>query len=126
MITGYKLRKELKWLNITFIVFAVLIILLKGISNLNILLFSIILFIIGSFREYIYVEPSGIVFKSYLLFFIPLLTQCPFHEATNISFENLDNGFTVIKYLKGNKLKRILIEDKDVKQVKEWIKKQTK
>lgn len=122
MVTGFKLRKELPWLNFCFIGFAILIILLKGINNLNILLFSIILFVIGSFRENIYVEPEGIVFKSNLLFIIPLTTKCPFHEATNISFETLEDGFTAIKYLKGNKLKRIRIQNKDVKQVKEWIK----
>lgn len=123
MIQGFKLRKELKWLNYMFIGFSILIVLLKGVNNLNTLLFSIILFIIGSFKEDIYVEPNGIVFKANLLFIIPLKTKCPFNDATNISLEKLEDGFTAIKYLKGNKLKRIRIKNKDVKQIKEWINK---
>jgi len=121
MIQGFKLKKERRWLNISFIVFAILILVLKGINNLNTLLFSIILFIIGSFKENIYVDPEGIVFKSNLLFIIPLKTVCLFTEATNISFERLNDGFTVLKYLRGNKLKRIRIKDEDIKTVKEWI-----
>lgn len=123
MIQGFKLRKDLKWLNYMFIGFSILIILLKGIDNLNTLLFSIILFIIGSFKEDIYIEPKGIIFKSKLLFIIPLKTECEFDEATNISFEKLEDGFTAVKYLKGNKLKRIRIRNEDVKQVRKWIEK---
>lgn len=121
MIKGFKLKKEHQWLNVSFIVFSILIIALKGIDNLSTLLFSIILFVIGSFREDIYVDSKGIVFKSKLLFVIPLKTVCPFNEATGISFERLNDGFTALKYLKGNKLKRIRIKDEDAEKVNEWI-----
>lgn len=121
MLKAFKLKKDRKWLNIFFIGFAILLLVLKGMSNPNTFLFSIILFIIGSFREDIYVDPKGIVFRSCLLFIIPLKTICPFHEATNISFERLDDEFTILKYFKGNKLKRIRIKKEDIKSVKEWI-----
>lgn len=123
MIMGFKLRKEQKWLSFSFLGFAILLLILKGVDSPSTLLLIIILILIGSFKEDIYVEPEGIIFKSSILYVIPLKTIYLYSQATKISFERLNNGFTVFKYLKGNKLKRLRIKDQDVHQVKEWIKK---
>ncbi len=122
MLIALGLRNERKWLNLTVLILGVLLLLFQGMNNYRLAIVGILMIIIGSKKENIYVDSKGIVFNLKLLFFISIKTLCLFEEADKLAFEKIDDEFTLVKYLCGNKMKRIRVKNEDSNKIIKWAK----
>lgn len=120
MIQAFPLRERGRWTSYLLVLLGLLLLSTRGLSDSGTVIGAIVFLTAGSWRERIFVDEQGILYDARLLFVIPMKTRCLFREADRLDLVPLKDGRIRLEWLKGRKLKRILVEEKDEQTVRRY------
>lgn len=120
MIQAFPMRERGRWTGYLLILLGLLLLSTRSLSDSVTVIGAVVFLTAGSWRERIFIDEQGILYDARLLFVIPIRTRCLFKEADRLDLVPMKNGRVRLDWLKGRKLKRILIEGKDERTVRRY------
>lgn len=121
MIKAYPLKKSRKWQSLFLLFLGLYIVFTSDLSDSRYLIGAVVFLAIGTWQEKIFVDSDGITYQSRLLLVFKMNTVCLFSDADNIELVPFNDDYVMLRYLKGRKLKRVLIESRDKASIEKLI-----
>lgn len=121
MIQVHPLKKRSNWPSHFLLFLGIYMILTQNLSESRYAIGSVVFLTIGSWREKISIDAQGLLYESRLLLVFRMKTRCLFAEADRLELKPFSADHSMLEWLQGRKLKRVLIAKKDVPAIKSFL-----